>query len=229
MWFINSNNTTLTTDETTATSWHETASTTSTITTTWNDTTSTSTSWHETSGHIRDDGDMIERHVGAENREQDQPSSVPVAIIAPNDTEITRTMTTAESATATANISTTTTTATTTTTKSTTISTTDVVFLSEKLRSNADDKNYEENDEGSDNDEEENDDKEEMISDSENKCPSIPPNLVGRLKVNLTSPSWEELETTPSFTRLRPGGEFSPAGCDPEFSGELWNHGKLLK
>ena len=163
---------------------------------------------------------MIERDIGTENSEQDKPSSA--AIIAPNDTEIRSTMTTAESTTATAYISTTT-----TTTKSTTISTTDVVFLSEKLRS--DDENYDENDdvreskEGDDEEEEE----EEEISDSDSrhsantKCPSIPPNLVGRLKVNLTSPSWEELETTPGFTRLRPGGEFSPADCDPEYSGEL--------
>ena len=201
--------------------WQETISTTTKNlkTTTWNDTTSTTTS-----GHIRDDGNMIERDVGAENREQDKPSSP--AIIAPNDTEIRRTMTTAESTTATANTSTT------TTTKSTTISTTDVVFLSEKLRSDDDNENHKENDEGSDNDEEETedeDDEEEMISDNEIKCPSIPPNLVGRLKVNLTSPSWEELETTPGFTRLRPGGEFSPTDCDPEYSGELAKHGKLLK
>ena len=226
VWFINSSNTSLTTDETT-TSWHETTSTTTKKlkTTLWNDTTSTATSWHETSGHIRDDGNMMERDVGTENREQDKSSSP--AIIAPNDTEIRRTMTTAESTTATANISTTTTA---TTTKSTTISTTDVVFLSEKLRSDDDNENHKENDEGSDNDEEETedeDDEEEMISDNEIKCPSIPPNLVGRLKVNLTSPSWEELETTPGFTRLRPGGEFSPADCDPEFSGELAKHSKL--
>ena len=113
MWFINSSNTSLTTDETTTTSWHETTSTTAKKlkATTWNDTTSTATSWHETSGHIRDDGNMMERDVGAENREQDKPSSP--AIIAPNDTEIRRTMTNAESTTATANISTTTTTTTT--------------------------------------------------------------------------------------------------------------------
>ena len=52
---------------------------------------------------------------------------------------------------------------------------------------------------------------------------------MGRLKVNLTSPSWEELDTAPGFTILRPGGEFPPADCDPEFSGELSKHGKLIK
>ena len=72
---------------------------------------------------------------------------------------------------------------------------------------------------------------EEKISDHESKhsrnntCTSIPANLVGRLKVNLTSPSWEELETKPGFTRLRPGGEFSPTDCDSEYSGEFAKHG----
>ena len=119
----------------------------------------------------------------------------------------------------------TTTTTTTTTRKSTTISTRDVVFLSEKLRSY--EEIYDENDDVRENKDKDDEEEEEEISDSESrhsantKCPSIPPNLVGRLKVNLTSPSWEELETTPGFTRLRPGGEFSPADCDPEYSGEL--------
>ena len=57
-----------------------------------------------------------------------------------------------------------------------------------------------------------------------NTCTSIPANLVGRLRVNLTSPSWGELEATSGFTRLRPGGEFSPTDCDPEYSGEFAKH-----
>ena len=184
---------------------------------------------------------MIERDIATEDKEQDKTSSP--TIIAPNDTETLRTMTTAATTTATSYISTTT-----TTTASTTISTTDVEFLSEHLISDDYDGTDDGNDEGGENDEEKRedddqeseddaeeseDDKDEDISELNDnasykskhstniKCPSIPPNLVGRLKVNLTAPSWKELETTPGFTRLRQGGEFYPENCDPEYLGNL--------
>ena len=181
---------------------------------------------------------MIERDVATEDKERDKTSSS--TIIAPNDTETLRTMTTAATTTATSYISTTTTTA------STTISRTDVEFMSEHLSDDDDDGTDDGNDEGSENDEEKREDDDEEIEDdaeeSEDdqnediselndnasykskhstkiKCPSIPPNLVGRLKVNLTAPSWKELETTPGFSRLGQGGEFYPENCDPDYLG----------
>jgi len=42
-------------------------------------------------------------------------------------------------------------------------------------------------------------------------CPPIPARLVGRLKVDLETPSWSDIaNVTPG---LRPGGEFSPSSC----------------
>ncbi|KAI0225588.1 Beta-1,4-N-acetylgalactosaminyltransferase bre-4 [Lamellibrachia satsuma] len=43
------------------------------------------------------------------------------------------------------------------------------------------------------------------------RCPSVPPKLVGRLYINKTSPSWDELEK--KQTDLQPGGRFSPRNC----------------
>ena len=182
-------------------------------TTTTAATTTTTTSW------LGDDGTEIDGEVETIDREPDKMSSA--TLIAPNDSEIVRTKITARS--------TTTAFSTTMTTTSTTISTTTAQkFLSEQSKSN-EDENLDENEANSDSDDEEEeseDEGDEEISESftskhsnKVKCPSIPPNLVGRLKVNLTSPSWKELETTPGFTRLGPGGEFSPEDCDPEFSG----------
>ena len=184
---------------------------------------------------------MIERDVATEDKDKELDKTSSSTIIAPNDTETLKTMTTAATTTATSYISTTTTAA------STTISTTDVEFLSEHL-SDDDDETDDGNDEGSENDEEKRkDDDEESEDDAEEseddedediselnddasykskhstkiKCPSIPPNLVGRLKVNLTAPSWKELETTPGFSRLGQGGEFHPENCDPDYLGKL--------
>ena len=228
VWLISSNNT--------LTSRWDGDSTTTTTTTT------TTTSWYETSG--RDDGTkMIERDVATEDKDKELDKTSSSTIIAPNDTETLKTMTTAATTTATSYISTTTTAA------STTISTTDVEFLSEHLISDDDDDGTDDgSDEGRENDEEKReDDDEESEDDAEEseddedddiselndnasykskhstkiKCPSIPPNLVGRLKVNLTAPSWKELETTPGFSRLGQGGEFYPENCDPEYLGKL--------
>ncbi|KAK2179510.1 hypothetical protein NP493_484g03000 [Ridgeia piscesae] len=42
-------------------------------------------------------------------------------------------------------------------------------------------------------------------------CPYLPPKLVGRLYINETAPSWEELER--NHRELQPGGRFSPPNC----------------
>ena len=59
------------------------------------------------------------------------------------------------------------------------------------------------------------------------QCPSIPPKLVGRLKIDQGSPSWTELEADPGFARLTSGGEFSP-DCKSEHSGNMITHPDLL-
>ncbi|CAN7937161.1 unnamed protein product [Ixodes hexagonus] len=42
-------------------------------------------------------------------------------------------------------------------------------------------------------------------------CPLVPPNLVGRLKVLVQAPSFEEMEK--KFTHIMPGGRFKPKDC----------------
>ncbi|XP_064120451.1 beta-1,4-N-acetylgalactosaminyltransferase bre-4-like [Macrobrachium nipponense] len=42
-------------------------------------------------------------------------------------------------------------------------------------------------------------------------CPTVPPNLVGRVNISLTVPSMEEIEK--AHPELEPGGQFHPAEC----------------
>ncbi|XP_064120452.1 beta-1,4-N-acetylgalactosaminyltransferase bre-4-like [Macrobrachium nipponense] len=49
------------------------------------------------------------------------------------------------------------------------------------------------------------------VCDKKELCPTVPPNLVGVLKINTTVPSIEEQESNSS--KLEPGGRYRPAEC----------------
>ena len=55
-------------------------------------------------------------------------------------------------------------------------------------------------------------------ADSLPDCPPIPPNLVGRLFVNLTDVDWQELE---SIHGVNENGEFRPPDCEPGHHGTI--------